>query len=342
MSYASEKEIVKGQWKRIRRLLFIVVGAIILFLCGLGFYFDPNTWKYYVATPNITERNDGELRIHFIDVGQGDATLVELPDGKIMLIDGGNGNRSSNAMLLRHLNALKIKTIDYLFLTHADVDHYGGLTKVLEEKEVKRAFLPLQAETPSDSYEKFFAKLMEEECPYVYASPPSGERVEMKLSVTDGETPYTLVVLYPYLQMVESGAKVDKDDNASSVVIWLDYQGTSALFTGDSPSETEEYLIRDSKLGLHSRYGVDITSTDILKTAHHGSDESTSEAFLSYMNVKTAIISCGENNAYNHPHQKVLTRLKNHGADVYRTDEEGSVVITATQTGEYRVETLGK
>ena len=342
MGYASEKEQVKKKKTGIKKKLIWLSAVLVLVLVLCTAFSTADSWVYRVGTPNTGTRNEGEMRIHFIDVGQGDATLVELPDGKNMLIDGGNGTSSSNTALLRYFHALDIDTIDYLFLTHADIDHYGGLTTVLEKKTVLRAFLPLSMETPSTSYEKFFATLMQEECPYFYACPPNNEHPEMKLSVTDGAYPYTLVVLYPYIQTVDSGEKVQSDDNASSVVIWLDYQGTSVLLTGDSPSETETLLMRDSRLSLHERYGVDITSTEILKTAHHGSHLSSSAEFLEYIDVKTAVISCGENNAYHHPSSETLARLQTVGAQTYRTDTDGSVIITALSTGSYSVQTLGK
>ena len=342
MSYATEKGKVNTTRKKFKRILFILALVLIIFFSAFSLSYKASSWKYYLALPSITARGEGELRVHFIDVGQGDATLVELPDGKVMLIDGGNGTGNSNKSLLRHLNALGIDTIDYLFLTHADIDHYGGLTTVLEEKEVLRVFLPLETETPTASYEKFYVAVMEEGCPYSYACPPNSEHPEMRLSVNEGDTQYTLVVLYPYIQTVDSKEKVAKDDNASSVVIWLDYQGTSILFTGDAPSATETLLMRDDRLGLHTRYGVDIKNTEILKTAHHGSDDSTSEAFLEYINCKTAVVSCGEDNAYQHPSKKTLERLENEQVELFRTDKDGSVIVTATKAGNYSVHTLGK
>lgn len=341
MGYASEKEQIEKKKKSKKKKVMWLCAILILVLVLCTAFSTADSWVYRIGKPNTGTRNEGEMRIHFIDVGQGDATLVELPDGKIMLIDGGNGTSDSNTALLRYFNALDIDTIDYLFLTHADIDHYGGLTTVLEKKTVVRAFLPLTMETPSTSYEKFFATLMQEECPYSYACPPNTEHPEMKLSVTDGAYPYTLVVLYPYIQTVDSGEQVKSDDNASSIVIWLDYQGTSVLLTGDAPSETETLLMRDSRLGLHECYGVNLTSTEILKTAHHGSNLSSSAEFLEYIGTRTAVVSCGENNAYNHPSSETLARLQAVGAQTYRTDTDGSVIITALSTGTYSVQTLG-
>ncbi|MBQ8686027.1 MAG: MBL fold metallo-hydrolase [Clostridia bacterium] len=342
MGYASEKKEVERNKKRLKWIGVVLIGVCIVFACVLRAFLSSETWIYYLNTPKTGKRGEGELRIHFIDVGQGDATLIELPDGKLALIDGGNGTSASNTALLRHLNALDADTVDYLFLTHADEDHYGGLTAVLEHKNVLRAFLPETPKTPTASYERFYAKLLQEGCPYFTACPPNAEHPEMKLSVSEGAYPYALTVVYPYIQNAEDGDTAKTDDNASSVVIWLDYMGTSALFTGDAPKSVEERLMRDGALGLHARYGVELTSTEILKVAHHGSNDSTGAAFLEFLHLQTAVVSCGEDNDYGHPSEEALINLRNAGAEIFRTDEDGSVIVTATKEGAYTVKALGK
>ena len=140
MGYRAEKEKTERKKKLLKRVL---LGILLLCIAGLSIFsaiVPPVTWKYYVNLPKIARRADGELRIHFIDVGQGDCTLVELPDGKTMLIDGGNSKKSTEKKVLRHLNALKINTIDYLIVTHADVDHCGGLNEVVKYKKVVNAY----------------------------------------------------------------------------------------------------------------------------------------------------------------------------------------------------------
>ena len=126
MGYRAEKMRVEKKLKLLKRILLGILLLIILALCIFSVIVPPASWKYYVGLPQVTSAQEGELRVHFLDVGQGDCTLVELPDGKVMLIDGGDGSGASNKNLLRHLNALKIEVIDYLIVTHTDADHCGN------------------------------------------------------------------------------------------------------------------------------------------------------------------------------------------------------------------------
>jgi competence protein ComEC len=109
------------------------------------------------------------------------------------------------------------------------------------------------------------------------------------------------------------------------------------LFTGDMPTKTEQILMRDYLLGLYEKQGFLLNDIDILKVAHHGSKYTTSEDFLEFIGVETAVISCGKDNEYGHPHEEVLKRLQAVNAECYRTDLHGSLMITVTQNGEYGV-----
>ncbi len=330
MGYAAEKEKVEKKVKRTWRIFFFIVAGIALALLVFSCFYPMESWKYYFSKPEIAKRQAGELRIHFLDVGQGDATIVELPDGKIMLVDGGNGSDDTKKTVMRYLNALKIDVIDYLVVTHADEDHCGSLDEVLALKEVRKAFVPVGSATKDGEYGEFFAKLLEEDCEWEFSSRG------IDLSVF-GETGYTLKFLYPYTVDVEQ--EIEMETNDSSCVIWLDYQGASALFTGDAPFATEEKLMRDFQLGL-TFLGVPLTDTEILKVSHHGSRYATSLKFLEFLGVETAVISCGKNNAYKHPSDEVLRNLASCGASVYRTDESGSVVLTISKSGEYTASAL--
>ena len=110
MSYATEKEKIEAKIKIWKRILLGVLLFVLLGLCIFSAFVPANTWKYYVGLPKISRREAGQMRIHFLDVEQGDATLIELPDGKIMLIDGGNGTEKTAKKLLRYLNALNQKS----------------------------------------------------------------------------------------------------------------------------------------------------------------------------------------------------------------------------------------
>ena len=335
MSYATEKEKIEAKIKIWKRVLLGIVVFVLLFLCAFSAFVPPSTWKYRVSLPRIAKRANGEMRIHFLDVGQGDATLIELPDGKCMLIDGGNGTEKTAIRLLRYLNALKIDVIDYLVVTHADEDHCGTLDVVLKYKKVLNAYLPPTFPVDGTEYDEVCDALSNEKCNIVYTS-----RTAETLKSENENYPYTIDFLYPYQYDVEKALQEgfeDKDDNDFSSVVYFDYQGVSALFAADINFEIEEGLVTDDRLGLFEGRAFDLSSTEILKVAHHGSKNSTSAAWLDYLQTKTAVISCGEGNVYGHPADELLARLHQHGAAVWRTDRDGSVMITLSPSGGYHV-----
>ena len=338
MGYAQEKKELDVKKKQIR--FFALLGMVFLatVFAVINLYVPISSWKYRMGKPKIVERASGELRLHFLNVGQSDCTLIELPDGKIAVIDSGNGSKDSNRALLKQLYALKVKEIDYLIITHADNDHSGGVKELLKYKKVKQVFMPLATKNNFD-YDKLLALVIEHEIPYYTACPPDATRPETLISVTDSETPYTFAFLYPTTEMVDNGTKKTEDNDLSSV-LWLDYQGTSALFTGDAPDTTESKLILDDSLGLFERYGVELSQTEILKVSHHGADSATSQAFLDYIHAETAVISCGRDNTYGHPKNEVIERLTGAGVDVYRTDRQGTVVISVDKDGNYQTFSL--
>ena len=326
MGYRAEKEKIEKKISVVKIVVLCVVLAVVIGLCVFSAFCPPAWWKYYVKKPKVDKREDGEMRIHFLDVGQGDCTLIELPDGKVALIDGGEPTEDTTETFLRYLNKLKIKTIDYLIVTHPDSDHCGALQAVVEKKKVLNAYLPAtNPENEGDIYAGLYAELLEEDCRLWYSS----RRLDMS-----GEG-YTFTFIYPRGLETENLEYYD----GSSSIVWLDYKGTSAIFMGDEPEETEALLITEAKAGMLDNIGVDLASTEILKVGHHGSKTSTSLGFLQYLNVKTAVVSCGENNPYGHPTKEVLNNVEAVGAGLYRTDQDGTVMITVKGTEGYSVKT---
>lgn len=147
MGYAAEKEVVEKKIKFWKRVALIVVGVLLIALVIFSCFVNPETWKYYFGMPKLRARADGEMRMHFLNVGEGDCAIIELPDGKVLMVDGGNGSEHTSTTIIRYLNALKIDTIDYLMVTHADSDHCGGLDKVVKYKKVKKAYITYNAPT---------------------------------------------------------------------------------------------------------------------------------------------------------------------------------------------------
>ena len=335
MSYATEKKEIDKKMKKIKRMSFVIAAVVNVALLVFCAFVPPKTWKYHFHLPKITAREEGEMRIHFLDVGQGDCTIIELPDDKIMLIDGGKDDKSATTAL-RYLNALDVDVIDYLVLTHADSDHMGGLVEIVKNKRVNQAFLPSVSPTVNNEYATLYKALTDlGDCKIEYST--------RTISLDgEGEHSYVLSFLYPYSYVAEDGVKTDEENNANSSVLWLDYQGVSTLFAGDAPTETEMLLMQDFYLGAFDRRGIQLDETEILKVAHHGSKYSTDGDFLNFLNVKTAVISCGEGNPYDHPSKEVLDCLGEREIATYRTDLQGGIVITVSEQGAYEVETLGK
>ncbi len=303
--------------------LLLIVGVVF------SYFVPPESWKYYLSKPNVGKRREGEMRIHFLDVGQGDCTIIELPDDKIMMIDGGNGKTATKKTVMRYLNALKVKEIDYLVVTHADSDHCGSLEEVFRYKKVLNAYLPTSFSISQTEYAETYAAAVKEGCELV--EPTRG----IDLSVKTGETPYVLSFLYPLGDFIST-----EDDNEESAVIWLDYMGQSALFCADIGVEVENNLLFEDESGLFDLRGVNLDETEILKVAHHGSKYSSGLAFLKYLRPQTAVISCGADNDYGHPTSETLQRLTSVGAQVYRTDLDGHIVVTITADGESSVKTI--
>ncbi len=340
MSYKDERE--KAEKKN--RKVFCVVFALLMFLvsglCIFSAFYPASTWKYYVRLPETTRRREGELRIHFLDVGQGDCTLLEFPDGRTLLIDGGDGAEEHTSFILRYLNALKIKRPDFLLLTHSDSDHCGGLAEVLRVKGAGRVYAPgIHDKNINPSYAKFCAALTKSGAEAVVS------RRYLEIRPETDAYPYSLVFLSPYraslaggpYDKVNGGDYDDTDVNDTSAVVWLDYGGVSALFCGDATSRVEGTLMRDYKQEFFADWDVKLDSTEILKVSHHGSNSGSGLEFLRFLGVETGVISCGRNNLYGHPDAEVCGNLASVGAAVYRTDRQGTVVVTIAAQGNYSI-----
>ena len=323
MGFRAEKlklERKIGKIKIICLAVFAVIfTAFILFSC----FCPPETWKYHVAKPSVEKNGEGELRITYLNVGQGDATLIRFPDGQVMLIDGGAEGGDSSLSLMRYLNAAKIDTIDYLVLTHTDSDHSGGLVEVVKYKEVKKAYLPfVSSVNVNNAFSRLCTQLQKKNVPIFTAD--RSFKVDSLLE----EYPYSVHCLSPNV-----GAQESENSNENSCVVYLSYGEFGALFCGDAPSSIEEKIIREYSLGLLNIDGL--CDTEILKVSHHGSSNGTSTEFLNFLGVENAVISVGENNPYGHPSTDVLVRLQANGTNVFRTDKNGHILAVVSSDGNY-------
>lgn len=246
-------------------------------------------------TAGVSE--SGSFTVHFIDVGQADSALVTC-DGHSMLIDGGNADDSN--LVYSVLQRETEGHLDYVVGTHAHEDHIGGLSGAFETDTADVTFCPV-TEYDSKAFRNF--KTRADERGGGITIPAVGD------TFTLGEASVTVVAVN----------SVPEDTNNTSIVIRIVYGDTSFLFTGDAEQETEEKILET---------GQDIEST-VLKVGHHGSSTSTSQAFLDAVSPTYAVISCGKDNSYGHPHSETLAKLASAGVEVLRTDELGDIYCTS-------------
>ncbi len=245
-------------------------------------------------TPTVTVPMDG-LYVHYIDVGQGDSELI-CCGGQYMLIDAGTP--SAGDTVVEYIQDLGIKTLDYVVCTHGHDDHCGGLDAVVESFGVDTIFTSPYAGDAA-SYLRFVETV--ESAQLTLETPDLGAKYRL------GDAQFEFI-----------GPLADhKNVNDDSLVMRLTYGDTSFLFTGDMTEKAEKELIEDGEN----------VKCDVLKVGHHGSSGSSCYQFLYEAEPKIAVISCGKDNDYGHPHDEALSRLKDAGVTVYRTDELGSVII---------------
>lgn len=235
--------------------------------------------------------------VHFIDVGQGDSALV-LCDGEAMLIDGGESDQSS--VIYSYLQKLDIQRLEYLVATHPHSDHIGGLSGAVQYAQVDTALSPVD-DWDTKTFRNLKKYLAEQDVSFTI--PSAGDAFSL------GSAAVTVI----------GPAAEYEDANNLSLVLRVDYGGTSFLFTGDMEREAEADLLEA---------GADL-SASVLKVGHHGSSTSTSYPFLREVMPQYAVISCGAGNSYGHPHEETMSRLHDAGVTVYRTDLQGTVICTS-------------
>jgi len=248
----------------------------------------------------IQSRTD-DLQISFLDVGQGDGTLIETPGGKEVLIDGGK-HGSATGPLADKLPFYD-RSIDLVIGTHADSDHIGGLSNVFATYDVGKIIVPSR-KAKSSVWKSFLASTRKEkQAGAVVDTVSAGDILRL------GPRTYLLALFPP-----ESA--VPKDANKSSLVLKLIHGKTSVILTGDAPENIEQYLA--------GRFGQ-LLDADILKPGHHGSKTSSGWPFLSAVSPSHTVISAGKDNSYGHPHQAVLDRLNAVNASTTCTCRQGTI-----------------
>ena len=254
-----------------------------------------------------------QLRVTFVNVGQGDAVFIEFPNGRTALIDGG----PSGTLIDAFLKSKGVSKIDYVALTHPHSDHYRGLKKVFTNYQVDH-YYDTKAENVDAAGDNNLRELaaVEPGCATHYPKPGDVLNWDPKVTVK------VFNACWEPVQMHEND-----ETNNCSLVIRLYYNGNGILLTGDANSEIEQELMTHFKSGLQS---------NILKVGHHGSRTSTGADFLSRVRPRYSFISVGRNNKYGHPHNETLDRLSASGSEIYTT-LSGTQVMTIPPPG-YGVE----
>lgn len=296
--------LAKYKLKKYKRKPILIIFILIIIL---------------VITKNIPKK----LEINFVDVGQGDCTFITTPTRKTILIDGG-GSISKDfdvgkSTLLPYILDKGCTSIDYVFISHFDQDHVGGILYLIQEIKVKNIFIPKQFED-SENYQKFIEIIKNKKIKVIKLEAEKRINIEKNLYFD---------VLWPKTSQAISENSI----NNNALVCKLNYKKFSMLFTGDIEQEAEKVLIENYK-------NTDVLKSTILKVGHHGSKSSTTPEFLDLVQPKISLIGVGKNNMYGHPNEEIIDRLKNANCKIYRTDENGEIDIQVTNKQKLKIKKL--
>lgn len=278
--------------KRLLSLLLVLVLAISS-LCSCAITLTD--------TDSANENSDENLlRVHFLDVGQGDSIFIEMPNGETMLIDTGENYHGEG--IIDYINDCGHSKIDYLVGTHPHSDHIGSMGYIVRNYDVGSIYMP-KVSANTKTYENLLTSI-------------SGKGLKVK----NAKAGVNIVSSDDLTVDIIAPVTIDNDNlNNCSVVIKLIYGDVSYLFTGDAEKAETESIESD-------------VSADVLKVGHHGSKTSTTDAFVKEVNPQIAIISCGEDNEYGHPHKSTLNYLEKNHCEIYRTDVDKTVIVSSDGT----------
>ena len=263
-----------------------------------------------------------ELKIYFVDVKQGDSTFIVTPKNETILIDGGGSLGTDfdvgENTLLPYILDRGYKKIDLMFVSHFDQDHIGGLFKILEELKVEKVCISKQEED-SENYQKFLNIVKEKNIQVLVVK--IGDKI-----VLDNNLYFN--VLWPKDKQIEENKL-----NNNAIVMKLNYNNFSMLFTGDIEKKAEKEILETYK-------NSKILESDILKVAHHGSKTSTTDEFLNKVKPKIALIGVGKDNMFNHPSNTTIEKLEKMNIKIYRTDLNAEISICVNDKGQVSIKSL--
>lgn len=281
--------------------VFILLISCVMFVLEKTNVYSWNQLKALLGIVEGTVSTDADFSVYYLDVGQSDCSII-VCDDKVMMIDTGTVNRLTD--IKSSLLTLNIDTIDYMIITHPHDDHMGCAASIINDYNVLNIIMPKLDESnmvTTDAYEEFLNAVINKKVTAIAAEPG--------YSFSLGSAKVGIF------------SPMQQDDNLNnmSVVTKIIYGETSFLFQGDAEKKVENALIK-------SNYDL---SADVIKLGHHGSNTSSTSKYLNAVNPKAAIISCGADNSYGHPHGEVLKRLEDANIDAYITALSGSITVTS-------------
>lgn len=281
-----------------------IVLILLLLVLGMLWYVKKDSNRQQTTAQSAKKKY---IDVTYLDIGQGDATFIEWPDRTQMLVDCAKDARVLEA--LGRVMPFYDKHIDYLLVTHPDLDHYGGCIDVLKRFDIEHiVYTGVQKE--DDTWAFFWKKIQEEGSEYT--------EIDKEQQWSIGSS--TLAFLYPDHDASEDanilGLKKKAGSNNSSIVFTLSHGEMDLLFMGDAEAELEEYLLQKHKEKL---------DVDVLKVSHHGSAGSSIPKFVSSTSPDISVISAGKENRYGHPSRRVIKRLERASSTIWRTDLHGDV-----------------
>lgn len=341
-------------------IIIITVIVLAVFYISNGYKFDFGFLKKESESVSVNYSevdNVRDLKVYFIDIGQGDCIFIELPDGKNMLIDTGEKRNAGKAKIDKYLRDEKGNkvTIDYCVATHPDSDHIGLMPYVYEQYDVLKSYRPyvysenksasalpyelnkgIKIKNSSNIYYDYITNVNAEQTYWEFFKDDSD--FSNGFTGKDGEIyEYTVNFVMPYADNLND-YQYFTTPNDFSAVIMLEYADRKILFTGDIEYETGKKGAEQSFIREFSTSNPAMVDCDVLKVAHHGSDSSTSPEFLSLVKPEYSVISCGLSNKHRHPLKSTLDNLVNCGSEIYRTDLQGTIILTIDSKGKMTLE----
>ncbi len=288
-------------------VLSLVFALAVLFIAGNQWENFSSSRKGGAAAFDVSLREgDGRAQVFFLDVGQGDSELIRVPGESgyfNVLLDTGEAEYAEG--LADFLRSLGIERIDVLLESHPHSDHMGGMYRIVEEFEIGSVYLPRvpEEQTPtSKAYEKLLDSI---------------ERKGLVISQLHADASIEAPGLASFQVLAPEKTQVWEELNNYSAVIRFSYGENTFLFPGDAESEVEKALLEEERE----------LSAQVLKCGHHGSKTSSTADFLRAVSPSYAVISCGADNSYGHPHKGTLQKLSKLSSEVFRTDEDGTILM---------------